>query len=288
MVDRWGGSMAEGFLHDFEGWAVFMASIGVLLLETRLLTLLSGDRRPWREVFSVEPPPRQTRSSARRASPVSVPLVASTAVLALFTLGVTLLPERTPVIPARSAFASFPTELSGPAGTWTGRLRPLEQVYVNALKLDDYVVADYQREGSPIPVNFYVAWYNSQATGESAHSPRSCIPGGGWLIVDLSQKQIDGVQLGGGPLRLNRVLIQNGVQRNLVYYWFQQRGRVITNEYLLKWFLLRDSIVRNRADGALVRLVAPIRAEGTEAETDRELAGFVGAVAPSLGAYIPD
>ncbi|HWY26118.1 MAG TPA: exosortase-associated EpsI family protein, partial [Nevskia sp.] len=68
----------------------------------------------------------------------------------------------------------------------------------------------------------------------------------------------------------------------------QQRGRVITNEYLVKWYLVRDSIGRHRSDGALVRFTQALRPEQTAADADAELSRFVAAVAPQLPAYIPD
>ena len=77
------------------------------------------------------------------------------------------------------------------------------------------------------------------------------------------------VAIGGQPLRVNRALIQYGPQRQLVYYWFQQRGRVITNEYLVKWYLFWDSLTRNRSDGALVRLTVPLPEGSVEAQADR-------------------
>ena len=77
-------------------------------------------------------------------------------------------------------------------------------------------------------------WYDSQQAGRSVHSPRSCLPGGGWQIKDLSQIEIPSIAVNGQPLRVNRALIALGADRQLVYFWFQQRGRVITNEYLVK------------------------------------------------------
>jgi len=76
--------------------------------------------------------------------------------------------------------------------------------------------------------------------------------GGGWRIQSLAQTTVDGVEVGGQPLRVNRALIQSDDQRQLVYYWFLQRGRVVTNEYLVKWYLFVDSVTRHRSDGALV------------------------------------
>ena len=146
-------------------------------------------------------------------------------------------------------------------------------------------MADYRR-GAP-PVNFYVAWYDSQQAGRSAHSPRSCLPGGGWQIKSLQQVPVADVAIGGQPLRVNRALIQYGPQRQLVYYWFQQRGRVITNEYLVKWYLFWDSLTRNRSDGALVRLTVPLPEGAVEAQADRQLAQFARDLAPMLEDYVP-
>ncbi|MBK6451780.1 MAG: EpsI family protein [Proteobacteria bacterium] len=95
------------------------------------------------------------------------------------------------------------------------------------------------------------------------------------------------VAIGGQPLRVNRALIQYGSQRQLVYYWFQQRGRVITNEYLVKWYLFWDSLTRNRSDGALVRLTVPVPEGAVEAQADRQLAQFARDVVPMLEDYVP-
>ena len=138
------------------------------------------------------------------------------------------------------------------------------------------------------PINFYIAWYDTQRAGRSAHSPRSCLPGGGWQIKSLTQRSLPGIRAGRDALRVNRVLIQLGNQRQLVYYWFQQRGRVITNEYQVKWYLFWDALTRNRTDGALVRLAVPIAADEPDAAADRQLTQFAAAAAPTLAPYIPN
>ena len=52
LVEYFGISMAEGFLHDFEGWVVFMCSCAVLLLEVRVLSGLGASASSWRAVLS--------------------------------------------------------------------------------------------------------------------------------------------------------------------------------------------------------------------------------------------
>jgi EpsI family protein len=137
-------------------------------------------------------------------------------------------------------------------------------------------------------VNFYVAYYPSQRSGASAHSPRSCIPGGGWEIQRLQQRTLAGVEVGGAPLTVNRLLIQKGQTKQLVYYYFKQRDRYLTNEYLVKWFLFWDALTRNRTDGALVRFTTLLRPGVPESEGDRRLTELASRLAPRLEAYVPD
>jgi EpsI family protein len=186
-------------------------------------------------------------------------------------------------VPERSSFIGFPSSLD----QWTvGHRGAIEQVYLDVLKLDDYIMTDYERAGVP-PVQLYVAWYDSQRAGLSAHSPRTCIPGGGWTIDSMDQYTVPGVTVGAQPLRVNRILISNHDQRELVYYWFQQRGRVMTNEYLVKWYMFVDSILRNRTDGAMVRLVIPVTQAFPVESGQRDLDAFVRSIESRLGAYIP-
>jgi EpsI family protein len=96
------------------------------------------------------------------------------------------------------------------------------------------------------------------------------------------------VQVGAAQLRVNRAVIELGTQRQLVYYWFQQRGRVITNEYLVKWYLFWDSLTRQRSDGALVRLVTPVLPGDTIEAADARLTRFAQDAAPRLERHIPN
>ncbi len=279
-VEHWGVRMAEGFLHEFQGWVVFMASAALMLAEMAILNRVGG-RVAWRDSFSIDfPAPSR---AATRARHVPASLIATTLVVAAFASALAFIPERAEAIPMRPSLAGFPAQL----GPWTGREDSLEPVYIRALKMNDYFLADYGRAGAP-PVNLYVAWYDSQRAGQSAHSPRSCIPGGGWRIDSLTQAELVDVPGPDGQLRVNRALVTFGGQQQIVYYWFQQRGRVITNEYLVKWYLFWDALTRNRTDGALVRLTT-IVAEGEEVSAaDARLSEFAASAVPRLHTYIPE
>lgn len=283
MVEHWGQSMAEGFLHDFEGWVIFMACFGILFLEMWLLMRLGRDRRPLNQVFGIDPPQPRDSSRAQRARPLPLPALVLAGLTMLALVPAEVLPNRVETPPARAQFSTFPLELD----TWRGRSEAMEQVYLDALKLTDYIIVNYLRNDAP-PVNFYTAYYDSQKKGQSAHSPKSCLPGGGWVIESLRTHIVPGVTTAGVPLSVNRTVISHGKSRQLVYYWFQQRGRVITNEYLVKWFVFWDALTRNRSDGALVRLIVPLRDGQSLEDADALLTDFAGEIAPLLPDYVPN
>ena len=109
----------------------------------------------------------------------------------------------------------------------------------------------------------------------------------GWRIEGLSELAIADVGPAPGSLVVNRVVIRRVDLTQLVYYWFEQQGRVLTNEYLIKWYLLWDGMRRNRTDGALVRLVTQVPDPARMDQADRRLAKFVRAVYPNFLAYVP-
>jgi len=282
MVDRWGMEMAEGLVHQLQGWMIFMLSALVLLFEMYLMVRLSHDPRPWRAVFGLELPSAPPAAVAKRTRRLPVAAWASSAALLLFAIAVTAMPRPQSQLPAREPLAAFPLRIS----TWSGRRQVMESVYTEALKFDDYLLADYARPAASA-INFYVAWYDTQDAGAATHSPRACLPGGGWRITDMRQVSLDPIRIGGQVLRVNRAEIESGDHRELVYYWFMQRGRVVTSEYMVKWYLLVDALTRHRTDGALVRLVIPVAAGTTMAAADHELNAFASAIAERLTKYVP-
>lgn len=282
-VEYWGKGMAEGILHDFEGWAVFMACTAVLVGEMWLLSRIGKERLPLREAFGLELPAHTPVGAQVNDRSLPKPFLAAILVVVAVAAATLFMPERVEIQPQRKDFSEFPMEL----GKWKGKGDHLEQIYLNALKLDDYLLVDFSEEQGK-PVNFYVAYYASQRKGESAHSPRTCIPGGGWEMTGLARYVVAGVTVNGQPLAVNRAVIQMGEQKQLVYYWFQQRGRVLTNEYLVKWMIFWDALTRNRSDGALVRLVAPVMPGENIAATEQRLQSFLKEATGQLSSFVPN
>ena len=283
MVEHWGIEMAEGFLHEFQGWMVFMVSTALMLAEIALLNTVGREAGTWRQLFGVEFPSDTPRGSVIRARNVPSSFVAAGALLIGFIAISIVMPRPAEVYPTRAAFLEFPMQI----GPWHGHQGSLEAVYSDALQLDDYLLADYVGD-SGAAINLYASYYNSQRKGEAVHSPRSCLPGGGWQMRDFGQRDIANISVNGQPLRVNRALMELGDQRQLVYYWFQQRGRVISNEFAVKWYLFWDALSIHRTDGAMIRLMTPVSSTGSTEDADRRLTDFVSRMAPDITRYVPN
>lgn len=286
-VEYFGIAAAEGFLHDFEGWIVFMACLGVLVVEIWLFYLFSRKDRSFSSLFDLDFGAGQGAGEVVNKSPRGG--FPNTGWLAILVLAVSVpasqfIAERRDDVPSRTAFNVFPLKQQ----EWIGRESSIEADILDTLKLTDYFMGNFQRDDSPYPVNFYSAWYEEQRKGASIHSPKSCLPGGGWEILQHTTEAIPEIDAYGEPLRVNRVLMQMGEARQLVYYWFQGRGRIITNEYMAKWYIFWDSLTRNRTDGALMRLITYVP-EGSEvADAEDRLNRYLEDYYPMFSTYVPD
>jgi exosortase D (VPLPA-CTERM-specific) len=283
MVEHWGIGMAEGFLHEFQGWMVFMLSAALLLGEMALLNRIGHEAGTWQQLFGVEFPTPTPSDAALRKRPLAGTFVVAAGVLVAFVIVALALPRPAEIIPPRASFDEFPMTLD----TWIGHRESMDGIYLAQLKLDDYLLADYVNDNGRA-VNLYMSYYSSQRKGDAVHSPRACLPGGGWQLRDFDQRQISNVRIGGHPLRVNRTLIELGNQRELVYYWFQQRGRIVTNEFAVKWYLFWDALTRHRTDGAMVRIITAVPVGADVSEADRQLTEFASHIAPDLTRYVPN
>lgn len=275
MVEHWGARMADGFLHDFQGWMVFMLSAALLVGVAVALDRVGGRRASWREAFASPGVAGASPESTAARLPAS--FFGASAFIVLIAALSLALPSRRDVATMRESFVSFPAQF----GPLRGTRHALGSDMLAALALDDYVLADYA-DGTGGATNLYVSYYASQRDRHVVHSPRACIPGGGWQIASMTT-----VALPNGAGSTNRLLITNGDARELVYFWFDQRGRTLTNEWSVKWFLFWDALLLQRTDGAMVRLITPIAPTETLAAAERRLAALAAEVAPVLPRFVP-
>ena len=186
------------------------------------------------------------------------------------------------VMPTRESLSSCPVELSA----WSGRRAPdFDERTLAVLGADEYLNRVYRHKSGSI-VGLYIGYYGSQRQGDTIHSPLNCLPGAGWSPVrfDRIAVPVSGAQ-SGGAIRVNRYVIQKGLDRQLVLYWYQSHGRVVASEYWSRLYMVIDAMRTNRTDGALVRVISPI----ADSETAAELVAvdFVQTLFPLLGRYLP-
>jgi EpsI family protein len=193
----------------------------------------------------------------------------------------------------RRTFAEFPLRVGG----FTGRDQTMSSEVLDLLKLTDYLMRAYvpasverpsgafegQTRQAAAPVWLYVGYYGSQRTGSTYHSPKNCLPGGGWVFK--SSESITGVLPRHSSATINRVIIEKGFDRQLILYWYQDRGRIIASEYSAKGYLILDATTRNRTDGALVRVTTPV--VGSEADAFQHAVSFVQSASPLLDEFLP-
>lgn len=271
-VDRWGPSMADGMLHFLEGWIIFLASTLVILIEVYLLARIS--KRPFSESFGVLTGAKSTASAAV-LSKDHRPFYACLFLILTILFAGTFTGIRSETIPERSRFVTFPADI----GDWHGHASSLAPDVERTLGLDDYILSDYSDPSGKI-VNLYVAYYASQHRFKY-HSPLVCIPADGWSIISFERTKNDV----GHPM--NRAIIERNGSRQLVYYWYEERGRKIASEYLSRLYLIYDSIFMNRSDGALIRLVTPILPDELDEQADIRLRRFIRDLEPRLNVFVP-
>jgi EpsI family protein len=204
-------------------------------------------------------------------------VIAITVVL-LAAISTLSIQRRQEIIPQRETFAAFPTQL----GEWQGRPYGFQNNEDDILQLKDYLLMTYHKANTNVDV--YMGYTDSQRTGFVPHSPKACVPGGGWEITDtrLETITVDSKH----TFKVTRLLISKGETKQLMYYWFHQRGRDLSNEFPMKFALLYDAVKRNRTDGAIVRFTTQIYR--SEADADATLREVIRLTYPQFSRFIPN
>jgi exosortase D (VPLPA-CTERM-specific) len=280
-----GQAAAEGFFHDFSGWFIFMAGLAFLLLEIWILKRVfrsqeSEGRRQKAEDRRQESEDRSQKTEGAPHPSRLTPHALVALVLLLATLAVAQTVNFRESTPLRHTLSAFPLQL----GAWQGTRSAMEQQFLDTLKLSDYALVDYRDQGGR-EVSLYVAFNSSQCKGEATHSPATCLPGSGW---EFTKAEVVPLPLGDGrSIRINRAFMEKSGARQLVYYWFPQRGRILTDLYQVKLYNFWDALTRQRTDGALVRIITPVYGtEGAEAAEQR-LRGVTKTIVPVLDGFLP-
>jgi EpsI family protein len=206
----------------------------------------------------------------------SIPTKKNITVVVIFIISTVLIYylKQSENIQPKKPFSSFPIQI----GEWNGEISYFDNKVYEVLGVDDSILSNYKNSKGD-NVQLYVGFHQSQKEGDLIHSPQNCMPGSGWNITNVELEDVKIPTEKTGKIITIKLTLEKGNMKQLVLYWFQSRGRIISSEYLQKIYLVIDSIFKHRTDGSFVRLISPIINNNEEAslKTLKEftkLAGF--------------
>jgi EpsI family protein len=184
-------------------------------------------------------------------------------------------------LPPHESLALFPEQI----GNWTGTDVPIPEDDRAVLGPGEFVERLYSNPDARAEVDLFMAYFPSQRSGDTIHSPKNCLPGAGWTPVNSNRIQIPWGN--GKHIVANRYILSKGLDREVVLYWYQSHGRAVASEYWAKYYLIADSIRLNRTDGALVRVITPVAYQAPVQDGILRAVHFAQQVLPLLGTFIP-
>lgn len=290
----YGKRATESFWHELAGWLVYVVALVLLLSINFGLKYISRKFTKPRD-FSQTPANAvnlleeaeapEIGISAASSYPAGLRLSSSVSllicVLFLGGLFINWLGQRGEIMVERRPLAEIPAKI----GEWQQKgdeIRFSEQTE-SVLRATDYTMRVYYSFDDR-PANIYVGYYASQRSGATYHSPQNCLPGAGWVMKEPEFIEIK--TPGGKTFTANRFIVENGVYKEVLIYWYEGRGRTEASEYRDKINTVWDSVLRKRSDGAMVRVMTTV---GNDEQAATQAAiNLSGELADKLSAFIPE
>ncbi|MBI3475640.1 MAG: VPLPA-CTERM-specific exosortase XrtD [Acidobacteria bacterium] len=276
IVQYWDPDKAQGFLHAFEGWLIFVASLIMLFaLHSLIMRIWKPGQRATHAVAPVSNLPVTPAKSAFGRFVAVVLLMAGTTFL-------THSRSSNEIFPSREPLASFPNQF----GPWMGQDLTIDQQTLDVLGAGEFIHREFENPSQPQPwIDLLIAYFPSQKAGDTLHSPNHCLQGSGWIPIQRAVIQLS--RPDGKTFPANRFVTSKAGERQLVIYWFQAHDREVANEYVSKYYLIKDSIQMRRSDGALVRLYTPMFEKESPDAAQARLLSLGNEMIPQLNRYIP-
>jgi len=186
------------------------------------------------------------------------------------------------IIPKGAPLSEVPYAIRG----WTGRDLAIDPSSLKVLGPGEFLSRVYQQPGGTVPISLFIAYFPSQQTGDTIHSPKHCLPGAGWYFE--SSKYVPLTDAKGKANRVGEYVISDGETRQFVIYWYYAHGRSVANEYMAKFYLIADAIRMNRSDGSLIRVITPINPAIGIRPAKARAERFAEDLMPMLPRFIPN
>jgi exosortase D (VPLPA-CTERM-specific) len=279
LVRYFNPELAEGFFHDFSGWLVYMFTLiflGGITLTLRRIEASEGTD-PKQKSFEKD----FSHGKNKVSEPVKWKVIMAGTLILFLGWGVQARMVSSQIIPERQDFSMFPSRFEN----WEGERLYLSQGILDSLWADDYVTGKFHHQDTGDTLQLLISYYKAQTTRKTAHAPTSCLLGGGWMLI---QKGLVPPNPGAGrDFPVQSMVLDQGGTRILSNFWFEQRGRLITSEYLNKFYLFWDAMTISRTDGALVRVELYLRPDQSVDEGQLLLDSFLAELRSVLPEYVP-
>lgn len=275
----YGKKALETGWHDLSGWLVYLAALALLLGANFVLKTILRRKNAAPQSSNPAVGGETAQFENRRSNAKSIYLLL--AILLVGGVFTNWFERRGEVALQRKSLSELPATL----GKWRqkGAEIRFDEQTEKILRASDYTMRDYESPDNRV-ANLYVGYYESQRSGATYHSPQNCLPGAGWT---MNQPQIVEIKTAAGrTFTANKFIVENGVYREVLIYWYQGRGRAVADEYTDKFYTVLDSVLRRRSDGAMVRVMTVVG--NSEAEAARAAADLAAETADRIPEFVPD
>ncbi len=185
-------------------------------------------------------------------------------------------------VPIKQQLASFPKII----GQWHRVHESTSSAdVVEMLGVDDEIYYTYQNPTGEV-ITLYVGYYKAVGVTGAYHSPKNCLPGGGWGIDSIQDVPLSAGIEGKSNSVISEMLIRNGDNYQIVLYWYQNRGRIIASEYWEKIYLVLDALKIGRRDGTFVRIMFTVPDKNI-VNASQKAGKFAELVMQELESYLP-
>lgn len=182
------------------------------------------------------------------------------------------------VVPLAKPFGEFPPTHKG----WrmVGQSTLSENV-MKVLMPTEYLSRQYVDESGAV-VDMYLSFFDGGPESGRIHSPKHCVAGAGW--TELSSRRFV-MNFGGEDVNLVKSVYAKGATLEVIYYWFDMRGKTMSDEFSLKLAEISGSIFHRRRDQSFMRI-------SIQTMDNVELAGqsieeFLHVFFPVIRLYLP-
>ena len=284
LTAAYGSSHTEGFLHFFEGWVVFVASLSILIGIVWMLIRMLPDSPALSKVFSFDhifDTKDTTYSDNNQNWQTSYAVKVMLGSLIVAVIVSSPFAERKDSAVASKPFSNFPEML----GKWRANESRLPASVVESVAASDYYNGTFtSSEGKGI--NLYISYYADQKLGPAPHSPELCIPGDGWKITSNTPFLLQDKK--GDSIEVNRLIITKGEHTIITYYWLKQGKKIFRQQYMARLDLIWFAIKENRADAALIRMVSEVASNEKIEDTDARMQEMATELLDVISDYVPD